>query len=212
MNLFVWDFHGVLEKDNEIALAEQINFILEKYGFERRVSVAETFSLSGKHYRQIFFELCPGITVDQAKEMGDLGVSTGIEFARRSLKPREHAKEVLTEIRAKGDKSIVASNCAPPALEAFVEMVGLQDLFDALLPVVSEHVNPETFSILDYKLQRIREFIGDKKFDRVKCIGDKERDIDLGQKLGAETYLFDPNNLIKETKADHTISDLRDVL
>jgi len=212
MILYVWDFHGVLEKDNEVALAEQINFILEKYGFDRRVTVPETFALSGKHYRQIFFELCPGISVEKAREMGDLGVSTGIEYARRYVKPRDHAREVLNEIRERGDKNLVASNCAPQALKAYVEMVGLQDLFDALVSVDSEHVNPKTFSIKDYKLRRIRAFMSGKDFEKIKCIGDKERDIELGQKLGAETYLFDPGKLIKETKAHHKISDLRQVL
>lgn len=211
MILYVWDLHGVLEKDNEIALAEQLNFILERYGFNKKISVAEAKALSGKHYRQIFLELCPGITIKKAEQMGDFAVSTGIQFAKRYVKQREHAFEVLSKINERGDINIVASNAAPDALKAYVEMLGFQGCFTALLPVICEHVKPDSFSIQDYKMQRIQEYIGNKKFDRIKCIGDNEWDIELGLKLGAETYLFNLSQTTK-TKAHYVISDLRAVL
>lgn len=91
-------------------------------------------------------------------------------------------------------------------------MTGLKDCIDVLFPVICKHVNPESFSIDDYKLEEIREYAKSKNFEKIKCIGDNERDIELGLKLGAETYLFDPNNSKKETKAHHAISDLRAVL
>jgi len=130
----------VLEKDNEIALAEQLNFLLKKYGFDKKISVAEALSLSGNHYRQIFLKLCPGITVEQAKEMGNVAVSDGMNYAKRYVKPREHAVEVLEKIKERGNKNIVASNTNPSALREYVKLVGLQDCFDALLPVICEHV------------------------------------------------------------------------
>jgi len=212
MILFIWDFHGVLEKDNEIALAEQLNFILEKYGFGKRVSVAEALALSGRHYRQIFFDLCPGITVEQAREMGNFAVSTGIEFARRYVKPREHAIEVLRKIKERGNINVVASNTAPKALKEYLKMTSLEEYVDVLFPVVCEHVDPESFSIHDYKLEKIRKFIKDEKFEKIKCVGDNEWDVEFGLKLGAETYLFVPNKLKLKTKAHHIISDLREVL
>jgi len=78
--------------------------------------------------------------------------------------------------------------------------------------VICEHVNPKSFSIRDYKLQKVKEYIASKRFDKIKCIGDNEWDIELGLNLGAETYLFDPNNSKSETKVHHKISDLREVL
>ena len=107
--------------------------------------------------------------------MADYAVSNGISFSKRYVKQREHAVEVLSKIKQRGDINVVASNTAPKNLQGYIEMVSLQDYFDALLPVI--------------------------------C-----KDIELGLKLGAETYLFDPSKLKPKTKAHHIISDLRKVL
>lgn len=212
MILFVWDFHGVLNKCNEVALAEQLNFILKKYGFNRKVGVEEALSFSGKHYRQIFLELCPNAPVKQAIEMADFAVSTGIDFAKRVVRPREHALEVLGKIKASGGINVVASNTAPKNLKEYVEIVGLQGCFDALLSVNCSEVEPTVFSIRDHKLKKIKEFIGNKRFEKIKCIGDRETDIELVLLLKAETYLFNATNSKPKTKAHHIISDLREVL
>lgn len=44
MKLFVWDFHGFLEKDNEKAVVEITNMVLSQFDYEERLSLDELSS------------------------------------------------------------------------------------------------------------------------------------------------------------------------
>jgi hypothetical protein len=48
MKLFVWDFHGVLEKGNDGAVVEITNIALQRFGYSRRMTIQEGEFLSGK--------------------------------------------------------------------------------------------------------------------------------------------------------------------
>lgn len=52
MKLFVWDFHGTLEKGNENAVLEITNRILKALVYERLMSEEENLMLShpGKYF------------------------------------------------------------------------------------------------------------------------------------------------------------------
>ena len=41
MKLFIWDFHGVLEKDNEHAVVEVTNQVLKEFNQDARLSLQE---------------------------------------------------------------------------------------------------------------------------------------------------------------------------
>lgn len=59
MKLFVWDFHGVLEKGNDAAVAEITNSVLQSFGHSRRMTIQEGELLSGKHWYEYFAFLLP---------------------------------------------------------------------------------------------------------------------------------------------------------
>ena len=48
MKLFVWDFHGVLEKDTEYGVVSVSNKVLEINGYSERFTFDEVKSLYGK--------------------------------------------------------------------------------------------------------------------------------------------------------------------
>ncbi len=54
MKLFVWDFHGTLEKGNEYAVLEMSNIILEKHGHKERFTELQCRELYGKKWYEFF--------------------------------------------------------------------------------------------------------------------------------------------------------------
>lgn len=54
MKLFVWDFHGTLEKDNEHAVMEISNKVLENLGYTQRLSKEDNLMLYGKKWADYF--------------------------------------------------------------------------------------------------------------------------------------------------------------
>ncbi|MBU6389829.1 hypothetical protein KGQ71_04940, partial [Patescibacteria group bacterium] len=59
MKLFVWDFHGVLEKGNEQAVLEVSNLILRDFGFDQQFSREEIYRLYGQRWCDYFAHLLP---------------------------------------------------------------------------------------------------------------------------------------------------------
>tara|TARA_B100000315_G_C14385854_1_gene499607 strand:+ start:617 stop:769 length:153 start_codon:yes stop_codon:yes gene_type:complete len=47
VKLFVWDYHGVMEKGNEKAVTEVSNLALQKLGFSQRFTEEESKQLYG---------------------------------------------------------------------------------------------------------------------------------------------------------------------
>jgi len=47
MKLFVWDFHGVLEKDNEKAVVKITNIVLSQSGYSERLNIDDCHRFYG---------------------------------------------------------------------------------------------------------------------------------------------------------------------
>lgn len=69
MKLFIWDFHGVLEKDNEKAVIVISNKILEKNGFTERFSDCDINKLYGLKWYQYFKYLLPNLSTDECLKL-----------------------------------------------------------------------------------------------------------------------------------------------
>lgn len=58
MKLFVWDFHGVLEKDNDLAVLDISNKVLEQSGYAERFSEEKIVSTTGLNGLNILKNYC----------------------------------------------------------------------------------------------------------------------------------------------------------
>ena len=59
MKLFVWDFHGTLEKGNELAVLEISNLILKKHDYKERFLESQCRELYGEKWFEYFEYLLP---------------------------------------------------------------------------------------------------------------------------------------------------------
>jgi phosphoglycolate phosphatase-like HAD superfamily hydrolase len=212
MKLFVWDFHGVLEKDNEKAVIDISNQILAKAGYKERFTEEDNERLYGLKWYQYFEHLLPGL--DAAEH---LALQTAcFEFAEENLdliagriKPNDHAGEVLGHIAQSPHHQIVISNTRPADLVWFLDTVGISQWFDqAHIIGVNAHQTHQS------KLDALKAFLAGRHFDQIVVIGDSVNDLKLGRQVGAKTYFYKhPHRRHEDTTyADSTITDLRAVL
>ena len=148
-----------------------------------------------------------------------------IELSKRLtpkyVKPTPHSQEVLSKIKETENYNLVISNAREDRLKEFLEITELIDLIDFYIGVPEDIGKDPNFSIVKYKTDIINEYT--KKFgvNKKVVIGDQETDVEAGKLAGAITYRFlNPSLFTKEkieairktSKADHVITDLREVL
>lgn len=216
--LFVWDFHGVLEKGNEKSVEELCNLVLKDFGFERRINLKETVDWYGLNWLDYFKLAVPEGTPELWQRMKEKVLSfqeRGWEIIKKNIKAREFAKEVLAKIKNKGHQNVLLTNAQPEHAEKFTELIGIKDYLDEIIGVDSPYASRNKDEIHIVKGDNLANFLNGKEYKKIVLVGDRESDIVAGKSCGAKTYLFsDPENgsAKKETEADYIISDLREVL
>lgn len=212
MKLFVWDFHGVLEKDNEKAVIDISNRILSQAGHKERFTHEDVHRCYGLKIYEYFERLLPGHPQEE-----HLALQTAFfKFAEahlhilaKHIKPNDHAVEVLDKITQSNNQQIVISNTRPADLLWFLNAIGIREFFDP------EHIiGVNAHEKHGDKLAALKEHLKNTQFDQIIVIGDSESDLVMGKEVGAVTYFYKhPHRRHESTKyADHIIRDLREVL
>ncbi len=212
MKLFVWDFHGVLEKDNEKAVIDISNQVLAQAGFTERFTEEDNERFYGLKWYQYFERLLPKLT--PAEHMALQAkcfefAEKHLEILAKHIKPNDHAIEVLKRVKDSMQQQIVISNSRQSDLLWFLDAVGIKQFFDEQhILGVNAHQHHAT------KTEALKHFLQSKQFDRIIVVGDSEDDIQLGNSVGATTYFYKHPHRVHQlsVKATHTISDLRKIL
>ncbi len=213
MKLFIWDFHGVLEKDNEKAVFVISNIVLERFGYKERLTLKQNDEYLGLKWYQYFERMMPELPMKKCMELQkacfEFGDHDNKQTLKDNIKPNNHAVEVLKKIKESGNKQLVISNTRQDDLIWYLDTVGITKYFnDAEIIGVNAH---QTHSS---KSDALKEYLKGKKFSQIISIGDSEGDLELGKEFGATTYYYrHPKRKHESTKnADFIINDLREVL
>lgn len=202
--LFVWDFHGVLEKDNELAVLDVTNRVIEEFGYSTCASLEDILSMYGlkwgEYYRLLISEIDEGTVERMVERSVELGRPSAIEH----VKPQDHALRVLVRISEAGHRNVVLSNTAQKDLEFFLDLVCITRYVD------------EFFGVGDMKDRSkadvMKDLTSQDEYLKVILISDTENDIEVGLRFNATTYLFKSREKLGDTKAHFIITDLREVL
>jgi len=212
MILFLWDFHGVLEKDNEKGVMTISNEVLRQAGFQEQLSNEDNEKFLGLKWYQYFENLLPNISHEDCLKLQN----DCLEYSRNHpeilpshIKANEYAIEVLDKIAKSGHKQIIISNTRPNDLVWFLETIGIKHFFDdeSIIGVNAHQTHAS-------KIDAAKSYIADKKFDKIIVIGDSESDLKLGRVIGGITYFYKhPHRNHEPTQnADYITKDLRDIL
>jgi phosphoglycolate phosphatase-like HAD superfamily hydrolase len=212
MKLFVWDFHGVLEKDNELAVLEISNKVLQLRGYKERFTKTDNLKLYGLKWYQYFEYLLPHLSKKDhlALQAACLDYSAKNWHIRsKYIKPNDHELEVLAAIKKAGHDQIVLSNTRPAALRWFLQSVKIDQFFpeDKAFGVNAHQTKGS-------KADSLKKYLKGEKIDAIVIVGDSEGDMNLKKIAGGTTYFYCHPYLATsgQVKADHYITDLRKVL
>ncbi|MFA5135670.1 MAG: HAD family hydrolase [Patescibacteria group bacterium] len=215
--LFVWDFHGTLERGNVYAVQELVNKTILKVGHGNSISLEDTVKLYGLSWIDYFKYVHPGGSLDVWQKMKDITkeIQEKEKTVEKYMEPMYFADAVLGAIQGKGYSNIVLSNSELRWIKYFVELVGLAEYFDDYIAIDAHDRSREESELKQAKATALKRYIGQHAFDQVVKIGDRESDIEAGKSVGATTYFFrNEFNAGKQitVQPDYEISDLREVL
>lgn len=214
--LFVWDFHGTLEKGNEFAVIEITNNALEKHGFTERLNPADAIMLYGLKWHEYFEYLLPNESHETHVELQNTCFKWPDVFGiiDKYLQPNDHALAVLDDIQAAGHDQILISNTSADALPQFVRLARMDNFFNTTnMFAVMAHAK----EVKRTKMHVLEEYLAAKPFvyDEVISIGDSRNDAALISATQGKAFLYRHPGLAMEKDLDAHIApimDLREVL
>lgn len=215
MKLFIWDFHGVLEKGNEDVVLEITNRALEMHGYSHRMTKKENEFLSGRLWREYFAYLIPELNENERLILQ----STCIEIAQNSpeiftkhVKLNDNVEHVLRVIQSSKHTQILISNTQPKILDIYIELVGIGKHFPAT------HRFGTDSSVLNRKTKKdcLHDFLSvSENFNEIISIGDSPSDMELINVpfIKGTSYLYSyPRRAPRLAQCHYKIDDLRMVL
>ncbi len=210
-NLFVWDFHGVLEEGNERAVLDNSNNVLESLGYGERFSEEDIASLYGKKWREYFEYLLPGREEEEYLHLEKSCVEYGLnhkEVIYKYISPTPHSYEVLEKILETGHSQILISNCGDTSLRAFIDSVQIRSYFPNGNSFAANNGDGRS------KKNILDDYLKGKEFDKVITIGDSPGDIEIVSHLpnGVSFLYSHPGKTFRDCDPDYKIKDLRNVL
>jgi len=211
MKLVIWDFHGVMEKDNEKAVKDISNKVLEEFGFSERLCDGKTSEFYGLKWYQYFERLLPHESIETHYILQDACQEYGInnlDKIAKHIKPNDYIHEVLENTAKKGYEQIVISNTSPEHLDWFVTQVGVKPYFrnDQIIGVNGHRKKAMS------KIEALQQFLEKNPKNSMVSIGDSIGDINLGKHYGAKTVLYcHPGREFPDCDADHKIRTLKEI-
>lgn len=213
MKLFIWDFHGVLEKGNELAVIDITNKALKEFGYSVNFTQDDCNKLYGLKWWEYFQYLLPNeprekhITLqERCFEISD---STP-ELIAKYIKPNDNAHQVLQAIKDKGHAQVLISNTQAHALKMFLRVTDLDKFFDD-----SNALTVDAHRLDAHKTKKdiLKDYVKNKIFEDFVIIGDSPGDIALSEIVGGKTYLYAYHNReFKDCTAHYRIRNLLEVL
>lgn len=214
MKLFAWDFHGVLEKDNESAVIQISNRVLRNLGYKEQFTEEDNRNLYGKKWYEYFEYLLPNEPHQKHLKLQQACIKLEEDepdIVDNNIKPNDFAIEVLSKIENSGHDQILISNMSDVALERFMHAIDVTRFFPKgkAFPCNTRN-GTKTYT----KLEVLKNYIKNKNFEEIIAIGDTAADMLLKNAANnVATYLYVHQHLKHpHVEADHKINDLREVL
>lgn len=214
MKLFVWDFHGVLEQNNELAVLEITNSVLSENHSSKRMTKEQCYDFYGLKWYEYFSRIDSNLSLDECLRLQEYCFTKSISnpnIVAKHISQTPGADKVLSQIDVK-HKQILISNTDPESLILFIKAVGLDKYFvsENTYPVNSHREHTRT------KKQVLSEYLAHSgtKYDELITIGDSPSDIELTTLYPrSKSYLYThPNRAYKNCKADYKTHNLLDIL
>lgn len=214
MKLFVWDFHGVLEKDNEHAVIEISNRALKKLGYKEQFTPEDNVKLYGRKWYEYFEYLLPNELHETHLKIQRVCIKLEEDepnIVDSNIKPNDHALEILNKIARSVHDQILISNMSDVALARFMDSINITHFFPE---TKAFPCNTRDGKKTHTKIEMLKKYLRGRYFDTVVIIGDTIFDMEMKKAASnVTTYLYVHKHLnFPDCDSDYKINDLREVL
>lgn len=212
--LYVFDFHGVLEKGTEKAVTIVSNMALKRLGYDFIISHEEIMKKYGHKWHDIFLQTVPKISYDEAYSLYKECLIVDELFPNiilENTKQNDNAKKVIETIIKNNDNYILISNTNPKALKTFLKAAELENYFNE---TNSFAVNQHDEEVILTKENVLRNYLADKNYDKIIIIGDSPGDIELKKVCpkNSVTFLYThPGLNFRDSDSDYKIRNLMEI-
>lgn len=209
MKLFVWDFHGTLERGIDVATIQLSNEVLAEHGYTERFASEQAHKLYGLRWQEYFARLLPYESEERHVALAAACFEkSNPVFIRQHIRPNDSAIKVLSTIGRWGHQQIVVSNTRQEGLYDFLNAVSMGHFFPEGCAFGVETLNGAYRS----KARVLENFVRGRSFDDIVVVGDMDADMEMGKAVNATTYAYTPPGRPFKTAGDYQISDLCEVL
>jgi len=214
LDLFIWDFHGVLEIGNIITVLKVTNQVLKIFGFDIVVDINFIKTQYGKNWKEYYKSLNINLDEYTLNKMFKLSIILGNESAKHNMKPQKYGHQVLKRIYKETHKNCVYSNTSTNTLITFIHHLHYENY-------ISDCIGYDLHNTTEISKKQMIGILKSKyDYDKIVVIGDTDEDMMSGKIHGATTYLFLCPSIynkyefinITNNYADYKINDLREIL
>ena len=167
--LFVWDYHGTLEKGNDEVVLAYTNMALEEMGYERRLTREENLKLYGILWYKYFEYLLPDESHERHLEIQDACLrieQEHPEYWDMHLKANDGLFDVVRAVNAANHDQIIISNTEEHVIAPFIKAIGLDPYFPAgKYFATNTHLGAKAT-----KHDMLKTYIAGKQFDHFVAI------------------------------------------
>lgn len=203
--LFAWDFHGVLEKGNDIAFSKLFLKCYESLNLSKDISEEDILQHYGLKFSDIIQKVIPDADYNIINHFFNYFNKDNFAHVRKYMREREEASYVLGRIKDAGHDNVVISSASQESIDRFVDVIDLRNYFEKIIGIGNYYSEKATKS---YFLRLLGSL---SRYSKLIMIGDHCNDMFEGKKLDAKTYLFSENGK-SCPDADNVINRLYDVL
>ena len=208
-----WDFHGVLEKGNDLAVQAICQAVLLERDISTPVDIALIRQLYGLRWVDYFSTLLPAASTEDHWTCVARAQVISSQITDQFLQPNDFASDVLSFLQEQGAHQLIVSNSHPDRITSFVHHVGLTGYFSHIVGI-DKHNKVSPFDIIAAKAAEVKTFAAQRDATKIFFIGDREEDVLAGCACNATTILYRGplSGHPGPTVADHTVVDLREIL
>lgn len=155
-NLFVFDFHGTLVKNNILAVKESTNLSLEKHKRKERATLEFCIKNEGKPWSDYFKELCPDASEENVKSMVEYALQFDDHLIPKYVRPMKNSIQLLKWIKKKGNTVIIISSTNKKAFKKYLKHIKIKHLVDEFIGITEEEETKGGYDIAEGKAKELK--------------------------------------------------------
>lgn len=193
-NLFIFDLHNTLVRDNDLVVTTAMNSVLAERGMDVRVDIeyVRHYQAALRPFSSYFRSILPSYPerIIEDMTMATKEKCEGFLIARY-INKMEDADYVLSEIKKRNDLIYVLSFSMASSIDIYLKVTDLGKYVNKRIGIESSQEILADGDPASIKASLIGKNLDDKsRYERIFMVGDSASDMKAGKSIGATNIYF----------------------